>query len=102
MRRLALAVIMALSLSLVVDFAAVPQQVRSKTAASALALPCSTHTSLYGTLTVCPGAAPAGAAVTISGKDCRGAALAFLGPLDYIGSGGGGALLPSQIPGLLG
>ncbi len=35
--------------------------------------------------------------VSISGKGCSGAALSFLGPLDYIGSGGGGALLPGRI-----
>jgi hypothetical protein len=88
---------MALPLSLAVDVVAPPLLVRSRTTANALAVPCSTRTSLYGTLTVCPDAAPAGATVTVSGKGCRGAALAFLGPLDYIGSGGGGALLPGRI-----
>ncbi|MGP8205166.1 MAG: hypothetical protein ACLQVK_03755 [Acidimicrobiales bacterium] len=58
---------------------------------------CTSHSSSAGTLTVCPGAAPAGSSVTIYARGCNGASLVFLGPLDYVGSGGAGELLPRAV-----
>jgi hypothetical protein len=55
---------------------------------------CTSHTSLYGTLQACPASAPAGATVVVRALGCRGERLVFLGPLDYIGAGGGGQALP--------
>jgi len=59
---------------------------------------CSRRSGPYGTLTVCPGSALVGATVTITASGCKNlSALAFLGPLAYIGSSGGGAQVPGQI-----
>ena len=56
---------------------------------------CSSRSGPYGTLTVCPGAAPVGARVTITGKGCHSTStLVFLGPGAYLGSGGGGNDIP--------
>lgn len=65
---------------------------------------CSTNKGPYGTLTVCPGAAPVGATVTIqSDSTCATPAgsttamLMFLGPQADIGSGGGGNQVPNTL-----
>jgi hypothetical protein len=58
---------------------------------------CTSRTSDAGTLTVCPGKAPVGARVTVYAHGCNGVQLVFLGPLDYIGSGGGGETLPGVV-----
>lgn len=55
---------------------------------------CASYASRYGQVQVCPPAAPVGGHVTLFVTGCRGATFAFLGPLAYIGSGGGGADLP--------
>ena len=41
-------------------------------------------------MSICPGAAPVGATVTISGTCKYISSVVFLGPRAYIGSGGGG------------
>jgi hypothetical protein len=41
-------------------------------------------------MTVCPGAAPIGSIVTVSGRCQHLVLLVFLGPHAYVGSGGGG------------
>ncbi len=58
---------------------------------------CTSRTSDAGTLSVCPGEAPVGSRVTVYAHGCKGASLVFLGPLDYIGSGGGGETLPGAV-----
>jgi hypothetical protein len=69
---------------------------------SATASGCSEAASALGggTLMICPGAAPVGATVTITSNTTCGAGpgseplLTFLGPKAYIGSGGGGEVVP--------
>ncbi len=58
------------------------------------AVPCAGRAGPYGRVQVCPPAAPVGGHVTLFVTGCKGATFAFLGPLAYIGSGGGGAELP--------
>jgi hypothetical protein len=52
---------------------------------------CSRRGSSLGTMSVCPGSAPVGGSVTISGTGCQHVNLVvFLGSRAYVGSGGGG------------
>jgi hypothetical protein len=74
-----------------------PAPVNGRTPAGSTTTPCSTHSSPYGVLMVCPGTSPAGGRVTVSAQGCRGASIVFLGPLDYIGSGGAGDPLPRTV-----
>jgi hypothetical protein len=59
---------------------------------------CASSANRYGTITVCPRAAPVGATVTVYVTKCDGATIVFLGTLAYIGSGGGGDVVVGRVP----